>query len=242
MELKFIGRGAAFNPKEGSNSAFFVDNNRLFLIDCGESVFAQLYENKFLDKFGEINVLITHTHSDHIGSLGTLIMYVYLCLKKKVNIVIPTQAKQIKNSIKDIVNAFGCDDSVYAFVEENKYDNIYTEFKSIRFLKTAHQKGMDCYGILFNTDNGVVYFSGDTNELNNVENLIKSGTKINKLYMEATSVNTPDNWHLYIGYLKDLIPLELKKNVYCMHFNCDECIQLAKEYGFNVVKNFDFSK
>ena len=47
MELKFIGRGAAFNPKEGSDSAFFVDNNRLFLIDCGESVFCKLCEHKF---------------------------------------------------------------------------------------------------------------------------------------------------------------------------------------------------
>ena len=29
MNLKFIGRGAAFNPKEGNNSAYFIDNDEL---------------------------------------------------------------------------------------------------------------------------------------------------------------------------------------------------------------------
>ena len=32
MELSFLGRGAAFNPKEGNNSAYFIENNQLFLI------------------------------------------------------------------------------------------------------------------------------------------------------------------------------------------------------------------
>ena len=38
MELKFLGRGSAFNVKEGNTSAFFYSNGELFLIDCGESV------------------------------------------------------------------------------------------------------------------------------------------------------------------------------------------------------------
>lgn len=241
MELKFIGRGAAFNPKEGSNSAFFVDNNRLFLIDCGESVFCQLFEHKFLDNFIEINVLITHTHSDHIGSLGSLIMYVYHFLQKKMNIIVPTNGKQIKNNIKNIVYAFGCDDRMFELVDDYNYDNKYTEFSSLRLLKTAHQKEMDCYGILFNTKDGVVYYSGDTNELTNVENLLQNDEKIDKLYMEVTTKNCLGNWHLYIGYLNDLIPQKLKHKVYCMHLSSDACIQKAKEFGFNVVENFDFS-
>ena len=43
MELKFLGRGAAFNPKENNNSAYFIEKNNLFLIDCGESVFKKVY-------------------------------------------------------------------------------------------------------------------------------------------------------------------------------------------------------
>ena len=77
MDLQFLGRGAAFNPKEGNNSAYVIENNQLFLIDCGESIFERIMENGLLDKIDGINVMITHTHSDHVGSLGTLTMYSY---------------------------------------------------------------------------------------------------------------------------------------------------------------------
>ena len=31
MELKFLGRGAALNPKEGNTSAYFEIKNNLFI-------------------------------------------------------------------------------------------------------------------------------------------------------------------------------------------------------------------
>lgn len=45
VDLKFLGRGAAFNLIEGNNSAFFMENNELFLIDCGESIFESIITN-----------------------------------------------------------------------------------------------------------------------------------------------------------------------------------------------------
>ena len=42
MKLNFLGRGSAFNPVEGNNSAYFIDDNQLFLIDCGENVFGRI--------------------------------------------------------------------------------------------------------------------------------------------------------------------------------------------------------
>lgn len=74
MDLQFLGRGASFNPKEGNNSAYFIENRQLFLIDCGESIFERLVENGLLEDVDAINLMITHTHSDHVGSLGTLAM------------------------------------------------------------------------------------------------------------------------------------------------------------------------
>ena len=242
MELNFIGRGAAFNPKEGNNSAFFVDNNKLFLIDCGENIFEKLHRHKFIDNFEEINILITHTHSDHIGSLGSLIMYAFFCLNKKVNIIVPTKGKQIKNNIKNIIQGFGCTNKMFEFVDDHEYDNNYTQFKNIRYMKTFHQEGLDCYGIMFNTKNGVVYYSGDTTELNNVKMLIKSGLPIDKLYIDTTSANYSGTGHLYVGDVAKCIPEELKNKTYCMHFNNDECIKLAKQFGLNVVRNCDLSK
>ena len=97
MELKFLGRGAAFNPKEGNNSAYFVENNQLFLIDCGESIFERLVESGLLESVESINLMITHTHSDHIGSLGSLAMYSFYALHKPLNIILPENAKHLPN-------------------------------------------------------------------------------------------------------------------------------------------------
>ena len=50
MELIFTGRGAAFNPKEGNTNAYFIENDRLFLVDCGETMFGYLMLEGVLNK------------------------------------------------------------------------------------------------------------------------------------------------------------------------------------------------
>lgn len=235
MELKFLGRGSAFNPKEGNTSAYFLENNQLFLIDCGESVFEKLIELDLLNNIESINLMITHTHSDHIGSLGTLVMYAYYVLKKPLNIILPKTAKYLPN-IKKLLNGFGCTEEMYNFVLESNYDDKYKSFQNIRFISTSHCSELDSYSLLLNTTDGVIYYSGDTNETNIIKALISSKTLIDKLYVDTTTSDYPGNVHLYIKILNNIIPDELKKQVYCMHLNNDDCINMAKELGFNVVE------
>ena len=241
MELKFLGRGAAFNPKEGNTSAWFIENNELFLIDCGESVYRKLIETDLLEQVETINLMITHTHSDHTGSLGSLVMYSYYNLHKPLNIILPEHAKHISN-IKNLLTGFGCGEDMYNFIDEKSFDFKYENFQNIRYIETSHCKELNSYGLIFNTLNGVVYYSGDTNELNVVKALIEKGGVIDKLYLDTTSTNYPGNVHLYIGFIDEFIPDELKEKVYCMHINSDECIELARTYGFNVVNNYEVSK
>ena len=98
MELTFLGRGAAFNAEEGNTSAYFIEDNKLFLIDCGESVFATLKKRGLLE-VEEIYVLISHLHCDHCGSLGTLGLYCKYVLNKKLQFVIPHH-EEYKNQLK----------------------------------------------------------------------------------------------------------------------------------------------
>ena len=63
MELKFLGIGSAFETKLYNTSAFFIEDKKLFLIDCGETTFAQLTSQKFLIDIKEIFVAFTHTHT-----------------------------------------------------------------------------------------------------------------------------------------------------------------------------------
>lgn len=235
MELNFLGRGSAFNPKEGNTSAYFIEDNTLFLIDCGESVFNKLIENNIIDSIDSINLMITHTHSDHVGCLGTLTLYSYFELNKPINIIIKNDKKQI-NDIKNVIKGFGIRNGMYNFVDEIVLDKKYSSFFNIRYIKTNHYDGLNCYSIVFNTDNGLIFYSGDTNEITHINAIINGEINIDKIYVDVSSSNFKGNPHIFIGDLNNQIPNNLKSKVYCMHFNDDKCIELAENMGFNVVK------
>lgn len=235
MTLTFLGRGCSNNIYQGNNSAYFIENDEMFLIDCGESVFAKLKEHNLLENLKTVNLLITHTHSDHVGSLGTLILYCYFNIKVKVNIILPRNALH-KEDIKNLARIFGCTEEMYDIIDEEEYDNKYKTFTKIRYERTNHVLQICSYGILFETSDGLVYYSGDTKEIDNVKQIIYNNQKIDKIYMDVTTVDSPDNVHVNIGYLNKEIQKELKSKVYCMHLDNDECIEAAKEYGFNVVE------
>lgn len=234
MELLFLGRGSAFNTSEGNNSAYFIDKNELFLIDCGESIFEKIIERKLLDGVSCVNVFITHTHSDHIGSIGSLIMYCYYVIHKSINIII-SKDSLYKDDLINLIRIFGCTNDMYSVVYEDEFDNKYSLFNSIKYMKTNHVSQIPSYGILFNTDNGIVYYSGDTSDLDNIIDLINSGVVIDKIYVDTTSSDVANNVHVYIGNLYELIPIDLRDKVYCMHVNDKKCIDMAIEFGFNVV-------
>ena len=79
----------------------------MFLIDCGESIFERLIESGLLESVESINLMITHTHSDHIGSLRSLAMYSFYTLHKPLSIILPENAKHLPN-IEKILSGFGC--------------------------------------------------------------------------------------------------------------------------------------
>lgn len=98
-QLKFLGTGSAFNTKLGNTSAYLLNNDKsaMLLFDCGETVFSKL--KPILEKNKNINeftICITHSHSDHIGSLPTLLYYLYYVYKdeckcnKNINVHIIT--------------------------------------------------------------------------------------------------------------------------------------------------------
>jgi len=234
MELTFIGRGAAFNPKEGNTSAYFIENNQLFLIDCGESVFERLLNTGILDSVDGVNVLITHTHSDHIGSIGSLVMYFYYVRHMTTNIVLPKVAKYIEN-IKAVLFGFGCTNDMYNYIEDSNFDNNYSSFNSFRYIETDHCDSLNCYSIVFKTDKGIIFYSGDTRELNVLNSVIQNNDNIYRIYID-TNISGVGTGHIGVDDLHDFIPTELIDKTYCMHINNDECLKKAKEYGFNIVE------
>lgn len=234
MDLKFLGRGSAYNYKEGNTSAYFIDNNELFLIDCGEDVFQKLLKKRLLENKNIIHVLITHTHSDHVGSLGSLILYSYYVLKQKVNIII-SENKNQKIEIESVLKCFGIEESIYNFRFTKDYENKYNLFTNINYIKTEHTPLLNCFSIIFDTDEGIIFYSGDSSEVSLLQVLLKGNKKIAKMYIDVC--NDKNNIvHMYLEEINKIIPENIKDKIYGMHFNNVMCIEETLNYNFNIVE------
>ena len=233
MELKFLGKGAAFYPVLGNTSAYFIYDKNLFLIDCGESIFKKVYEKDLFSEIDNIYVFITHTHSDHIGSLSSLILYCSHKFDIKTKIVIPKENKYL-DSIKNILDSMGVDKSDYEFINDVDLDNKYDVFDNIRYVETTHCDDITSYSIIFEKDNRVIYYSGDTNELDTVKSIINGDKNIIKIYIETCSERLDS--HIYYEDLLEVIPKNLRDRVYCMHLDTLDLVDKLEENGFKIVE------
>jgi ribonuclease BN (tRNA processing enzyme) len=235
MELTFLGRGAGFYPSEGSTSAYFLDKGELFLIDPGESIFKTLLDKKVLDPVSALNILITHTHSDHVGSLGSLLLYASVVKKFKTNII-SDENMAFSPQIRTLLEIYGLPERMYQFVNSQAFDNRYSKFNKTRYIKTVHCKELETCAILFETDSGLVFYSGDMKDPAPLIEIIKSGKKIDKIYIDSNNDPEPNPFHLRLEEIHDIVPPELRSSVYCMHFNSRQCMKDAIDFGFNVVE------
>ena len=87
--LSFLGNGAAFNFNSNNNCAYFIDKNSLYLIDCGEKIFDRILEKNLLKNIEKVYVLITHLHSDHIGSLEPMMYYMHYFTNIETHVYYP---------------------------------------------------------------------------------------------------------------------------------------------------------
>lgn len=235
MDLIFLGRGSAFNTSEGNTSAFFIENNDLFLIDCGESVFNTLQQNNLLNY--QYNIIITHTHSDHIGSLGTLISKLFYTYGIKANIIVPKNKEFITN-IFNILNIYGCNYNMYNIIIVQEFTKKFNSFNSIKLIESKHVDNLKSFGILFETNDGLIYYSGDTNDLKLIKNILNN-PNLNKIYLDTCIIDYPGNVHMYIELLNSIVTATQKEKIYCMHIDNDECLNRIKELGFNIVETIN---
>lgn len=234
MELIFTGRGAAFNPKEGNTNAYFIEDHRLFLVDCGESMFAYLMNNGILKGIKEVYVVLSHMHSDHCGSLGSIGLYCQFTLGTKLQIVVPHDEAYVQD-ICTLMRIFGNTTAAYDIVYEEELDGRFETFDSVRYDLTQHDFNMTCYSFVFETKQGAIFYSADTRVVDNLVHFIDTHNDIDRIYMEVTNINVPMDVHLYIGDLLPVITEEIKEKIYMMHLRNEECMQRVLEEGFKIV-------
>jgi ribonuclease BN (tRNA processing enzyme) len=234
--LNFIGCGSAFNTELGNNGAFIKKDNVLFLIDCGSSTFGRIQQLNLLQDVEQICVLMTHTHADHVGSLGDLILYGYYSMGKlfepNVTVFAPFELK-----IGYILSLMGVEENTYRLSQFSESAGFHYGDFHIRFtpVHVEHVKELRCYGYIIHSDDKVVYYSGDSNMIPESVLIAFENGEFDLFYQDTCKADYEGNVHLSLRKLDELIDYNLRDRVYCMHLDNGFNKEEAEELGFNVV-------
>ena len=238
-KLTFIGTGSAFNTALGNNSVYILEEERLLLVDCGGLVFHQLKERQLLTGLKEIHVLVTHTHPDHIGSLGELIFYAHFILGIRPEIYFPDFMW-----MKGLFHYLGIEDHMYVLREGLKHNGTRHAIGPYlaEAVEVSHCNTMPSFGWLISQGDQQIYYSGDANEIpSKVMELLLTG-QLDRIYQDTCAKDYEDNPHLSISRLAELIPAKHRKKVYLMHFDEGLNQELIKNHGFQGVTAMESDK
>jgi len=229
--LNFFGRGSANNFAENTTSAYFAEDGKLFIIDCSEVTARQILSSGVLNNIFGVFLCATHTHGDHFSGCGTLAGLLEYEHKISLSIVLDSNARHILQVEQELKNK-GVQNAV-RYVDFNELKNKFRTFKSAKYVPTTHSTdGVESHGIQFETPNGIVYYSGDTNEIDRVAEIAKD-KRLAKLYVDTSSVDT--TWHITLRQLEENIPPKLRTNVLAMHIDRDFSEDKAAKIGFRIV-------
>lgn len=253
QSLKFIGRGSAFNREEGNNSAYIKKENSFLLIDCGELIYDEIEKRKLItEDIKEINILITHLHGDHAGSLSSFIFWCYFKLNIVPNVVYRdvrameeylTLQGTVKNIHYNLINGrkvklenmninLKSVEVEHCHVYKNMVDNtvIYEKPKENSEL---YKKVFRSYAYYIDVDDKKIYYSGDSGEFNlDIEKI----NELDEIYHDCSSYDIEGFPHIGLNTLAKKIDSKYREKVYLMHFDSDELILKGKKLGFNIVK------
>ena len=224
--LKFFGRGAGFSDEH--NGAYFEMGRKLILMDCPLVTFNKV--KRKLEKYDEVEIAITHTHSDHIGGLTLLIHYATFAVKKKVTIIAPSE--EVRKDIEYLVERLdGCAKETYTLMTADEFDGSW--LKAV--IPTVHVPNLSgrCFGYNIEVEGKNVVYTGDTATL---EPYIPYLTEGSVLYTECSSYYT--DVHIYVDdLLKYRSILEEKGiKVFLMHLDRpDEILKKTEGTGFELV-------
>lgn len=225
MNLNFLGNGSAFCPERKNTSAYFWLDERLIVLDCGETVFESLYERGLFKGAPEIYIFLTHFHADHVGSLPTLLSYYACLLHKSVNIITPERATLVQ-----LLDLTGIDHSYYTIHDPNELG--WADLKAT-YIPVQHAEDIPCYGFLLETGDDAIYYSGDAADLpDDVLEAFLQG-KVSRLYHDTCSA--PNDHHCYVGKMAECIPESERSRVYCMHLDSVDS-SLYTRYGFRIAE------
>lgn len=238
--LQFIGHGSAFNTELGNTSAYIKRGNTLFLIDCGSSTFDRIMKRNLLEGVEHIHILMTHTHPDHVGSLGDLIFYGYFMIGKvferDVTVYSPKELQ-----LPTLLRLMGVEDKTYNLVTIDETAEIDSGGFQIQMdvVPVTHFDCIASFGYILHFENRTIYYSGDANEIPTpILDRLNNG-EFDFFFQDTCKADYVGNVHLPLRKLDELVNPNVRERVYCMHLDVGFDIERANALGFNVVSSLD---
>lgn len=241
--LKFIGIGDAFNTKDGNTSAYIKFGSEIVFFDMGEDVFSKAKNKGLFENVSKVHIFITHLHSDHMGSLGTAIAYLYYGLFNKDNSKICVYFPSTR--LGELLEMQGVTQSWYTFYI-NRWDEIFVDSidknPEYVFEENEHTSALDvdgksnCYSIELNIPGkGNLYYSGDCA---GVKDRLKRRWNYDYIYHEVTSYKDIPVHTSYDELIETTkgISSSKKKRIFLMHLDEEFDKEQAIKDGFSIAE------
>lgn len=259
MKIKQLGNGGAFDYNQ-TNSSFLINFNNTsdskldnyLLFDCGYNVFAELMSQ---DKNGDIDlsklkyVYISHMDDDHVGSLKTLIYYMYFMLNKKVLVLCNDNIMdQLHSYLSDIDGYIEGGNKVntplFTYSTTNQYDYVLNDHIVLSNVVANHFKPSYGLTIVDSQTNELLVISSDSKYSEDIHTTVKNCIPSYKTVVlhdyshwdcESKQVHCcKTDWENY----KDIHYIMIPYHTGGTHFNdwylLGEFLQLNKEYNETV--------
>ena len=215
--LRFLGRGSAFSDEQ--NCAFFRTETEFVLLDCPMSAFHRLRKFPAEAFRGGICVMVTHTHSDHIGGIPMLIHYAKHLLHIPVTVIVPTE--ELVGDLRFLIERLdGCKPEDYVLTTAAECGAPWLN----TVVPVRHSEGLSgrCFGYVLSVSGQTVVYTGDTAELEPFLPYLSEGAF---LYTEAASFDS--GVHLFLekalSTLRQLCASGVR--VYLMHLDDEAAIR-----------------
>lgn len=227
--LKFLGVGSAFNTELGNTSAWVRQDAQLLILDCGGMIFHRILKKELLKDITSLDICLTHTHGDHVGSLGDLVLYCHHILNLK-----PTVRHPDAERVHGLLTLLGVPEEAYTLADAPRFS--LESGLEARFVRQVHTDTMPAYGLLLRESHRSSWYSGDSQGIpvEILEELLKGS--IDYFYQDTSGTDYPDSLHMSLDRLKNLIPESFRSRVVCMHQDESFHSEAAEMLGFSVAK------
>lgn len=134
--IKFIGDGAAFAHDLKKTSFYFTCEQNLYLFECNWDTFLYFQKHqKVLHGIRKINIMISHTHEDHVNGLSTFLLFLKYAINFNMKDVLVITTIYGKEDLENYLEITGADVDVLNFTIDSRVLDDYVRISATCYVE-----------------------------------------------------------------------------------------------------------